>query len=574
MKRLIYTCLGILIITVSCTKNFLDINTDPNYAAKTAENRLLTSSEQGLSYALGFTNDNRGARGLTEVLSVYMHQVTVREDQDQYSSDGNDINITGSWTGLYSSAPAQVGSDVLGTLQNIDVLIGQGTQNGNMVYVGIAKIIKAYAISQYVDVFGDVPYSQANKFLSAGIRYPKYDKGAEIYPQLFALLDQAIGNINNANAVNSLVPAGDDLFYGGDKEKWIRLAHTIKLKLYNQLRLVQDVSAQVKALIAKDSLIKDIDGGFMFQYGRGTTPDDRNPGYNDYFATQRSHYQSPWFYEILRGNNNRIFTGNPDPRVRYYFYSQLKFDEQAQNSTDFRDSSFVSIPFGSVSVNRDFSQGGSMTIFGIYPVGGRYQADTMEVTGADATGAAPFRMLTYADRLYIEAELQFAGLLPGDAKAKLRQAIQESFNQVDYVVQVASKQKNVPLLAANTGVSGYIDKVIQEYEGKPAAGQLEIIMTQKWISSFGNSVDQYTDYRRTGYPVLFNPRDPAMAPGGFLQPPLKGDPTIAGNQAAIPVQQSRDFPLSLPWSNLDLNVNQNAPPQKQPANFRVFWDKN
>jgi hypothetical protein len=51
-------------------------------------------------------------------------------------------------------------------------------------------------------------------------------------------------------------------------------------------------------------------------------------------------------------------------------------------------------------------------------------------------------------------------------------------------------------------------------------------MTQKWISSFGSAVDAYTDYRRTGYPILFNPEDPDMAPGGFVQPPVDGDPVI------------------------------------------------
>ena len=37
-----------------------------------------------------------------------------------------------------------------------------------MKYAGIAKILKAYTYSVVVDVFGDVPYSEANK-LKAGI---------------------------------------------------------------------------------------------------------------------------------------------------------------------------------------------------------------------------------------------------------------------------------------------------------------------------------------------------------------------------------------------------------------------
>lgn len=577
MKRSMYVFLGTLICLTACTKNFLDINKDPNYAAKTTENRLLTAAQQGLSYSLGFTNDNRGARGLTEVLSVYMHQMVVREDPDQYGADGNDINLTGSWTDMYSSSLAQVGSDVLGTLQNVETIISQGTTNGNMIYVGIAKIMKAYAISQFVDAFADIPYSEANRFLTDGIRYPKYDKGADIYPKLFTLLDEGIANLD-ADAPNLIKPAGDDLYYGGDKVKWANLARTIKLKLYNQVRLVQNVSTQVAALEADNKMISQTSEGFMFTYGRSTTPDDRNPGFNDYFASQRSHYMSPWFYEILRGYNKNIFTGNRDPRIPYYFYEQLNYNGEADSPTDYRDSGFVSIPFGSVSVNRNFLQQGSVTMFGIYPVGGRFQAvnDTGTVSASDATGAAPFRMLTYADRLYIEAELMSVGVLAGDPRAKLIAAMAESFGQVDYVVTLASKQQGVPKLSGSTAEAIYTAKVLAEYDlpTTTAAKKLEIIMTQKWIQSFGNSVDQYTDYRRTGYPILFDPRNPEMAPGGVLQPPLKGDPTIAGNQAGIPVSLSVNYPLSLPWSSLDLNVNKNAPAQKIPSTYPVFWDKN
>lgn len=573
MRSKIYMCLGMLFILTSCTKNFLDINTDPNKPTEVSLPKLLPAAEQGLAYSLGFSNDNRGARGLTEVLAVYMHQVTVRESQDQYGADGNEFNINGAWKGIYSSSPAQVGGDILGCLQNVDVLISQGTEEDNRIYVGIAKIMKAYALSQFTDVFADIPFSEANKFASEGIRYPKYDKGSDIYPALFTLLDEGIADLN-ADATNVLTPGDEDLFYNGDVEKWEKLANTIKLKLYNQVRLVQDVSAPVAALIASGKLISATEEGFMMSYGSGTSPDDRNPGYSEYFATQKSHYQSPWFYEILKGSHSRIFSGNPDPRIPYYFYNQLTPDEAAENAAEYRDGGFLSILFGSTGPNRDFGQDRSLTVFGMYPVGGRYDdGGGITVDAGSSTGAAPFRMLTYADRLYIEAELISANIVAGDARTKLSDAIEESFAQVDYVVDKVGSAQSVPTLAGTAAAGTYLTKVLNEYDGKNAAGKLEIIMTEKWIQSFGNSVDQYTDYRRTGYPVLFNPKDPSQAPGGFYQPPIDGNPATPGAQPRVRVQLGRDYPLSLPWSFDDLTVNQNAPDQKQPASYRVFWDK-
>jgi hypothetical protein len=95
-------------------------------------------------------------------------------------------------------------------------------------------------------------------------------------------------------------------------------------------------------------------------------------------------------------------------------------------------------------------------------------------------------------------------------------------------------------------------------------------MTQKWLSSFGSAVDQYTDYRRTGYPLMFDPNNPAMAPGGRVQPPVNGDP-INPPQESVPVELSVDYPLSLPWYTNELETNPNAPAQKNVSTYKVFW---
>jgi hypothetical protein len=129
--------------------------------------------------------------------------------------------------------------------------------------------------------------------------------------------------------------------------------------------------------------------------------------------------------------------------------------------------------------------------------------------------------------------------------------------------------QDVPELAGSAAVTTYITNVMAEYDANPAQ-QLEIIMTQKWISSFGSHVDQYTDYRRTGFPVLFDPNDPTMAPDHEVQPPINGDPSrpVAPK---VPVTLGRPYPLSLPWYSLELETNPNAPSQKNPSTFPVFW---
>ena len=574
MKKSIIHIVAVLIMATGCTKEFLDINTDPNNPTDIAINQLLPSAERGLTAVLGYTNDARSARGISTVLAVYTHQLSQREDPDQYGATGSEFNINGSWKGMYSPQQAQTSPDYIGCLQNVEILIAKAEASGNLKYAGMGKILKAYAFSMMVDIYGDVPFTEANKFTTeAAIKYPKFDKGDAIYPQLLALLDAGIADINNKTAANALVPAADDLFYAGNITRWEKAANTIKLKLYNQIRLTKDVSTEVKALLATPAkLIASTADGLMFNYGSSISPDDRNPAYADYPAGQKSNYISPWFYSIMKGYNPSIFTGVADPRIPFYFYKQMTTTSAPQNKTEYRDGGFVSIYFGSVGKNRDASQDATMTLLGVYPAGGKYDDQSgAKVTATSGTGAAPLRLLTYADRLYIEAELINAGLATGSAKTVYTKAVTESIALVDYVSGKAAP--TAPKLAGTADATKYITAVTAKFDSVATTKQLEMIMTQKWISSFGFSVDQYTDYRRTGFPVMFDPNDKTMAPGGFVQPPINGDPILPGAQAPVPVQLSRAYPRTLPWPLDELTVNPSAPSQKTPSTFKVFWDK-
>ena len=76
-------------------------------------------------------------------------------------------------------------------------------------------------------------------------------------------------------------------------------------------------------------------------------------------------------------------------------------------------------------------------------------------------------------------------------------------------------------------------------------------MTQKWIASFGFAVDAYTDYRRTGYPQLYDPDTDNLS---FTN-------------------ASKSFPTVLPYSATEVELNPNVQ-QQNPAEVKVFWDAN
>lgn len=550
MKR-IYKYIMILLpfVTMGCS-DYFDINKDPNQPTD-VDIALLVPTVQ-----LNGTKALAQNEGLSQLLATYTHQVSTRESANKYNADGNDYVINTAWRVFYNDC-----------LQNLATVLKKAEEEKDDVNLGIAKIMKAYYYSQWVDVFGNIPYSEANSF-DKGITQAKFDKDADIYDELFTLLNDGIALLDETDKSTFSY----DLIYKGDQAKWIKAANTIKLKLYNQIRLIKDVSSEVNALLKSGKLISKTDESFMFKYGTSKSPDERNPAYLEYEATQKTNCISPWFFEIMKGINP-LFAKIEDPRIPYYFYNQVAPKDPTSVESEYRYGGFISIYFGSDGLRAGFSKDKDYTVYGIYLCGGKYDDGSAEtVSGISGSGDAPYRYLTYADRLYIEAELINAGVISGDAADKLKEAMEESFKMVDYVVANSKSGKDVPELSGTEGADDYIEKILALFHAGNKDKQLEVIMTQKWIQNYGNAVDQYTDYRRTGYPVMFDPKNPAHAPNGKITPPAGGDPSEI--LPAVPVSCPKNYAVSLPYSNDDLSVNSNAPAQKNdPSTAFVFWDK-
>jgi hypothetical protein len=543
-----FTALVMFALVLPSCQKFLDVNKNLNSPTAVPVALLLSNAEVAIAgnTALG--------SGLGSIASVYTHQTTGRVGADRYGAG------SAGWEGLY------------GAIKDLDVIIKQGTAETRYTYAGVAKILKAYAFSVLVDVYGDCPFSEFNKF-EAGIKQPKFDKGSDIYPQLIKLIDEGIADIKNT-APNASKPANDDYIYKGNTTNWIKAANTLKLKLYTQVRLVQDVKAQVAALLASPTtLINSQAESFMLPYGPYGTTDDRHPAYGDYNATQRgSQLFSPWLYEIMKGRNTNILTGIADPRIPYYIYNQKAANGTPENCTDYRDGGFITILFGSNGPCRDGSNSSTYSLLGLYPAGGRYEdggAKTITTLGAlnAGTGALPHQFITYADRLYLEAELINAGVATGTERAVFSKALDESFLQMDHIITnfikpgSAGAAQVVPAIATLAATTTYKTAVLAAYDlSATASKRLEYIMTEKWINRIENPVDSWTDYRRTKFPVLFSP-----APIGTVTSVTTPEPKT------VPVSNDRAYPWSLPFSTNEISLNSSSPPQKVPESYRVFW---
>jgi len=545
----------LLMISVTSCHDFLDINEDPNNPLEVPLSLLLPSVEADMASALSPVSG-----GLSSTTMAYTHMTTQRgTDWNDYGFDGSDFQVLTPWDVMYTRA-----------LKDLDELIVKAEEEGSAHYQGVGLILKGYIYSVMVDIWADVPFSQALQ--GTNNPFPDYESGENIYPEIFAMIDQGIGLLD---AESVATPGSDDIFYGGDLELWTKFANTVKLKLYNQVRLVQDVSSEVEALISEDNLIEEGED-FEFPFGTSTTPDDRNPSFvEEYGGGSPRNYINPLMYEYMANLNtfqHRNYGGEigvEDPRIPYYFYNQLSSlpEKEPENPcsycygyTNSEGDFVVQVPelenTGMVSIysfsfnidpNEGFDQANSQTMLGLYPIGGKYDdGEGGAASPDDGLPGAAQRILTYFNRKYIEAELMLENEASGDARTAFQEAMEASFAKVNEVAQEASAPE-----ISEEDIDDYVEAVLAAYDAADDEGKLEHIITQKWIASFGFGVDAYSDYRRTGYPVLHN-----------------------GNTDNLSVTvQGRNFPNSFPWVTQNLETNSSAPPQKNVTSqaAKVFW---
>lgn len=544
-------------VSVMSCSDFLDINEDPNNPVDASLELLLPSTQLDMAGGLG-----TAAGGLSQITMSYMHYTVQRSSgQNDYAIQGVDFGVTAPWLTLYTRA-----------LADLETVIAKSQEQEAYPYLGIAQIMKAYIYSILVDIYGDVPFSEAHK--APEILLPKYDNDEEIYPQLFALLDEGIANLE----AESIFSVGEeDLIYGGDADLWIKFANTLKLKMYTQLREVQDVSTEVAALLEDAALISDASEDFELSYGTSVGPDNRNPGYvQEWSPGTANYYVSPYLYETMANLNtfgHRNYGAEideRDPRIPYYFYNQIGTVSDAAspenpctycygyndpNTNTFvvkvpelEGTGMVSIfPFSlNIDPNEGFGQGSSQTVLGLYPLGGKYDDEEGGASNFNGNPQVQQRMLTYYAVKFLEAELYQTNVVPGDARAAFEDAMYASFDKVNEIAADVSAPE-----IAEEEIVEYVDAVLAAFDAADDEGKLEHIMTQKWIASFGWGVDPYTDYRRTGYPVLYDANTDNL------------NYTI----------RTKEFPFAFPWPTANLQVNSNAPNQKTVTSpeAKPFW---
>jgi hypothetical protein len=450
-----------LVTLFSCTKNFEDINKDPDNPgiSQAAPDMLLTNSTEMLVDRVHeiFLGHEMGSCWVQHMAKV---QYT---DEDRYIFRPSVVNT--SWRQFYAGP-----GECITTIYSI----------GNPNYKGVALTLKCYIGSVVTDLWGPVPYTTA--WQGVGNLLPAYETQESIYRMMLAQLD-------SANTFY-LDPAGDaiagDILYGNDITLWKKFANSLRIRLLMRMSdrdpgfVSQELTKMINDPATYPIFESNADNASLAYLGSAP---NNNP-INENRKTRDDHRVAEHFINMLNS--------------KYYDYRVMVFANPSSGTDE-----FVGMPNGLTSADAAAFNGGGL-------------ANTSKMGSFFVEATAPGQLLVYSELQFLLAEAAVKNYIPGglaQAKVYYDAGITASFNQYrDYLQGIFDEYSD----GAYGGLSipaGYtVDDEIAYHVGDPTApayfdaaiisneDALQKIGDQRYIAQFDQGLQAWFDWRRTGYP--------------------------------------------------------------------------
>lgn len=228
-KLLIYTSLfllGAVAIGTGCKKSTFDEN---YYNPEASVTGNVPSLYAGLFY---------NERVIPRYWNLYTFLIPMMGTYSQTSGYSNGskiydqaVNYTQDrWNGYYTNTMSQY-REIEKYYNNLP---SEAEKNGNKLFLETARIFFYDQTAQMVDMWGDIPFTEAGQLNSSGaLVSPKYDKGADIYNFILQDLKRISDYLATATVdqfyQNQLTKY--DYVNGGSITKWRKYANSLRLRL-------------------------------------------------------------------------------------------------------------------------------------------------------------------------------------------------------------------------------------------------------------------------------------------------------------------------------------------------------
>jgi hypothetical protein len=467
MKKIIlYISILATSLSISSCDDYLDVNTNPNQATQVDAQLLLPGAiVRAASHTVTYNNYGGQLNGY-------------QANAGGFSGFGSMIN--------YNFTPG-TNSNFEGAFDNLlDLKIVNEAAKANPelgMFGAAAEIMSVLEYHRIVDQHGNVPYSEA--LLGSANVTPKYDDAATIYQDLIKRLDAAIAVIKGGAFTLGLNSSSDPLF-AGDKDKWIKFANSLKLRLLIRMSGVSSLSSFTQQQFGS------LENNFL--------ADDAvvNPGY----AQDRPN---PLWSSRGYTTAGAVAAASRIPAFfAYGFYDGNKLADPDRGSVIYNDFGNTARP---TPVNQLGIEAGNPPVRANYSpwYTGTFNSAS-SITNAlgvlkGPTMGQPIFLLSEVHFLLAEARLK--GYLQGDYAESFESGMRASFTYLfKTVTGTVDASKNVTSAITNYKDLNSTSYLVIISQATTVAQRLEAIITQKYISfNMIHGDEAWNDYRRTGYPV-------------------------------------------------------------------------
>lgn len=221
MKKILASILLVSLLQSCGRESMSELNTDPNSYYTTVPASVLTYAQKQLADYVSTPNVNVNNLRLT----TQYWQETTYLDESRYDFSTRNVSDQ-TWNYLY-----------VRVIKNLDqarklVLAYTPTANEAATWeqtkknqLAIIELQQVYAFQLLVDLYGDIPYSQASDIDANPL--PKYDSGKDIYASLIARTKAAVTSLD----LTGKSFATGDKYYNGSVAKWEKFGNSLMLKL-------------------------------------------------------------------------------------------------------------------------------------------------------------------------------------------------------------------------------------------------------------------------------------------------------------------------------------------------------
>lgn len=201
--------LAFLFVLNSCTKDFDEINKNPNYPTATEANPALILPK------ILFESGNEVTAGLGWGTGNILAQLTATNN-----FTGTDRYLLGSFGGTWNL--------MYRNMRDANNLLAIGEASDNKAYQGAALLLRSWMLAQLTELYGNVPYTEALSGKDGNFQ-PKYDDQKEIYAAILSDLAKAQDLFAEGGKMDG------DILYGGDVTKWQKLANSLRVRYLMRL---------------------------------------------------------------------------------------------------------------------------------------------------------------------------------------------------------------------------------------------------------------------------------------------------------------------------------------------------